>query len=78
MLRNIITFYTEAQRAVESSSADKKITWSIIKSNLTDLIYKVTSMKFLDPADGEEKNVAEFKKLNQEIIDGFHNLEDSH
>jgi len=78
MLRNIITFYNEAQRAVESSSADKKITWNVIKNNMTDLIYKVTSMKFQDPADGEEKLVSEFKKLNAEIVEAFRNLEDAH
>ena len=78
MLRNIITFYNEAQRAVENSSADKKITWNVIKNNMTELIYKITSMKFQDPVEGEEKMVGEFKKLNNDIVEAFRNLEDSH
>lgn len=46
MLRNIATFYDHAQRAVQSSSEDKKVTWVAIKNAMTDLIYKITCMKF--------------------------------
>ena len=46
-------------QAVERSSSGttdgQKITFNIIKSRLGDLMYKITSQKFEDPADGEEK-----------------------
>lgn len=55
MLRNMITFYNLAQKAVESSSEDKKITWLTIKNSMSDTIYKISCMKFQDPAQGEDR-----------------------
>merc|ERR1712224_75901 len=52
MLRNIVTFFDEATAAIEKSTAERKITMSLIKQQLGQLIYKVTSMKFQDPANG--------------------------
>jgi V-type H+-transporting ATPase subunit A len=46
MMRNISLFYNLSQKAVESSGEDKKVTWVIIKQNMGDLLYKLTSMKF--------------------------------
>lgn len=58
MLRNITTFHTLASAAVErtaSGTADgQKITYNVIKARLGELLYKITSQKFEDPADGEE------------------------
>jgi len=77
MLRNIITFYTQAQKAVEqNANSDRKVTWNHIKNQLNDLIFKITSMKFQDPADGEPALVAHYKALNEEIINAFRNLAD--
>eukprot|EP01097_Dermamoeba_algensis_P004817 TRINITY_DN3096_c0_g1_i1.p1 TRINITY_DN3096_c0_g1~~TRINITY_DN3096_c0_g1_i1.p1 ORF type:complete len:641 (-),score=164.29 TRINITY_DN3096_c0_g1_i1:177-1937(-) len=77
MLRNMITFYREALRVVESSSQDRKITWDAIKKSMNDnLIYEITSMKFQDPADGQDKLVAHYKKLNSDIEARFRQLEE--
>lgn len=76
MLRNIILFYTLSQRAVESSSSDNKITLAMIKSQLNELIYKITSMKFQLPSDGKEAVTAHYKELNEEIQAAFRALED--
>jgi V-type H+-transporting ATPase subunit A len=46
MMRNIVTFYNAAQKAVQSTKDTKKIGWSTIKSELGDLIYKISCMKF--------------------------------
>ena len=58
MMRNITTFHNLATQAVERTasggSEGKKITFNIIKQRLGNLMYKVTSQKFEDPADGEE------------------------
>ena len=58
MLRNITTFHTLASASVERTaggSADgQKITYNVIKARLGELLYKITSQKFEDPADGEE------------------------
>lgn len=58
MLRNITTFHTCALASVERTagggSDGHKVTYNVIKSRLGDLLYKITSQKFEDPADGEE------------------------
>ena len=58
MMRNITTFHNLATQAVERTasggSEGKKITFNVIKQRLGNLMYKVTSQKFEDPADGEE------------------------
>ena len=76
MMRNIITFFNLAQKAVESAGEDKKVSWLIIKNQLGDLLYKLTSMKFQDPAHGEDKVVAHMKALQEEIQQAFRNLSD--
>ena len=58
MLRNITTFHTLATAAVErtagAAGGDQKITYNVIKNRLSDLLYKITSQKFEDPAEGED------------------------
>lgn len=76
MMRNMMTFFTHAQKAVESSGEDKKVTWSLIKNQMGDLLYKITCMKFQDPATGEGKVVSHMKALNEEIVNAFRNLDD--
>lgn len=47
MLSNVIAFYDMARRAVETTAqSDNKITWSIIKENMSEILYRLTSMKF--------------------------------
>lgn len=79
MMRNIIGFYDLAKQSVESTAtAEKKITWMVIKEAMNDLIYKLTSMKFKDPvADGRKNILEEFDILNEELQNGFRNLEES-
>ena len=47
MLKCIITLYEESQRAIADSPAEKKVTWSFIKSSLAKVIQKVTEAKFV-------------------------------
>jgi len=76
MLKNIILFFNLAQKAVEISGADRKITLTAIKNHMNKTIYKITAMKFEDPKDGEEKLTAKYKELNEEIQSQFRTLED--
>ena len=47
MLNNIVTFYNLARQSVEhTSQSDNKITWAIIRDNLSDQIHQLTRMKF--------------------------------
>jgi len=74
MLRNMITFYNLAQKAIESSSDDKRITWMSIKNAMSDTIFELSSMKFQDPATGQDKIVAHMTNLFEQIHTGFRNL----
>jgi len=76
MLRNMITFYTLARKSVESGNEDKKITWNTIKNSMGDTLYALTSMKFQDPATGQEAVTAHMKALQDEIHNRFRALED--
>lgn len=47
MLSNMISFYDMARRAVETTAqSDNKITWSIIREHMGEILYKLSSMKF--------------------------------
>jgi len=76
MMRNLVTFYNLAQKAVESGDESKKVTWITIKNAMGELLYKLTSMKFQNPADGQEKVVTHMRLLNEEIQTAFRNLND--
>ncbi|KAI0224868.1 H(+)-transporting V1 sector ATPase subunit A [Massospora cicadina] len=72
LLRNMIGFYTHATHAVEVTS--NQITWAKIRDSMSDLIYKLSSMKFEDPADGEEALVSRYQALQKEIEERFRQL----
>lgn len=77
MLRNIITFYTLAKRAIENSAnSDRKITMSIIKTELGDCMNELTQQKFQNPSDGPEKLIAHFEQLRHHITNEFQRLVD--
>ncbi|KAL8587237.1 V-type proton ATPase catalytic subunit A [Nucella lapillus] len=78
MLRNIIAFYDLSRHSVESTAqSENKITWSIIREQLSDVLYKLSSMKFKDPVkDGEAKIRSDFDELLDEMQTKFRNLED--
>ncbi|ORX61445.1 V-type proton ATPase catalytic subunit A [Hesseltinella vesiculosa] len=73
MLRNLISFYNHATHAVEASN--NQITWSKIREAFGDIIYKLSSMKFEDPADGEAVLVERYTALQKEIEAKFRDLE---
>jgi len=76
MLRNIVLFFSLAQKAVEQSSVDHKVTWNQIRSALSGPFYQLTRMKFQDPHDGEQAISSHFKALSDDIVAGFRNLGD--
>ena len=47
MLRNMIAFYDLARHGVETTAqSDNKITWSVIREAMSDIMYQLASMKF--------------------------------
>jgi V-type H+-transporting ATPase subunit A len=77
MLRNICTFHSLANTAVErTATEERKITFNVIKARMGELLYRISSQKFADPAEGERALVAQFEKLNENLHDAFRELED--
>lgn len=47
ILSNMIAFYDMARHAVETTAqSDNKITWSMIREHMGEILYKISSMKF--------------------------------
>jgi len=76
MMKNITDFYKLAQKAIENSTADNKVTWNRLKSHMGDTIYKIIAQKFEVPTQGEDVVVAKYKELSEEIANAFRSLED--
>ncbi|KAG0260726.1 H(+)-transporting V1 sector ATPase subunit A [Mortierella polycephala] len=74
MLRNMLFFYDQAVHTVESS---QNVTWGRIRDTLGDLLYKLSSMKFEDPEDGEQVLREKYSNLYKEIEDRFRTFMDS-
>jgi V-type H+-transporting ATPase subunit A len=74
MLRNMIGFYDMATHAVESSAGT--LTWAKIRDRMSDTLYKLSSMKFEDPADGEDVVKERYAALHKLMEDQFRALSD--
>lgn len=47
MLKNIIGFYDLSRHSIESTAQqENKVTWTIIRDSMGDILYKLSSMKF--------------------------------
>lgn len=72
MLRTIIHFHDLAYKAVSAKSDDDdRVTWAFLKTNLAQLIYRITSMKFEDPEKTREGIEPFFTELNRDIDHAF-------
>jgi len=78
MVRNFIAFYDLARHAVESTAqSESKITWSVIREAMGNILYQLSSMKFKDPVkDGEAKIKADYETLHDEMQAAFRSLTD--
>ena len=74
MLRNMMEFHDQAQKALESSDADNKLTWGTIRSQMADVLHALSSMKFEEPSAGEEELVKTYKELHANIKKRFRDL----
>lgn len=71
MMKNMMGFHDEAQKAVASGVA-----WNKIKEATGDLQHRLRSMKFEIPDDGEEAITAKYEKLHQAILEKFSAISD--
>lgn len=66
MMRSFVLYNDEAQKAVASGAQ-----WSKLAEATAEAKHRVSSAKFYEPSDGEEKIRAEFEKLNSYIYESF-------
>ncbi|XP_042899804.1 V-type proton ATPase catalytic subunit A [Parasteatoda tepidariorum] len=78
MMRNMIAFYDLAQNAVQSTAqSENRITWSVIREAMDNILYQLSSMKFLDPLkEGEKEIKRRYDELLENMQQAFRNLED--
>ena len=78
MLRNIVRFHDLANAAVEkTANADgAKITYNVVQARMGDLMYRIASQKFEDPATGEETVTHRLDELGRDLAAAFRQLED--
>merc|ERR1719174_3300108 len=74
MMRNIVTFHELAQKAINESTGDSKVTWGAVNSSMRELIVKITAMKFELPGQTDEGFMAVFNKLMEEVQAAFRTL----
>jgi V-type H+-transporting ATPase subunit A len=72
MLRNIVSFYEQAVHTVEASG--NAISWAKIRESMGDILYKLSSMKFEEPSQGEHSLQEKYATLHREIDDRFRSL----
>merc|ERR1719293_105837 len=70
MVKNMIYFHRRATAAVErtvgAAAEGRRVTFNEIKSNMGDLLYRLSSQKFEEPSDGEEVLKGRFVALNND------------
>ncbi|XP_077100746.1 V-type proton ATPase catalytic subunit A isoform X1 [Siphateles boraxobius] len=78
ILSNMIAFYDMARHAVETTAqSDNKITWSMIREHMGEILYRISAMKFKDPVkEGEEKIKADYGQLHEDMQNSFRTLEE--
>lgn len=68
MLKNFVSYYENALKAVENETT----TWNKVRETTSDLWYRLTQQKFLDPSTQDEKEIkSELEKLYNEIQNQF-------
>jgi V-type H+-transporting ATPase subunit A len=77
MMRNICAFHDMARRSVEATAqSENRITLAIIKDQMGQILYELSSMKFQDPIKGEAEVKKAFQDLYDRMSTAFRNLED--
>ena len=76
MLKTMITFYENAQKAIADSPAEKKLTWATIRTTMGSLLQKVIDGKFVDPKKSDSEMREIYDQITKEIEDGFQSIHD--
>jgi V-type H+-transporting ATPase subunit A len=79
ILRNMISFYTQARHICESTAnSDTKVTLAIIKEQMKDIMYEISSMKFENSFERpKEEIMAKYDDLQGRMTERFRTLTDT-
>lgn len=73
---NFVTFFETGFRLIQSTrDTEHKVTYSSIKTSMADQIQRLQRMKFFIPERGQALWEADSKKLNEDVLKGFSDLE---
>ncbi|WFD32904.1 H(+)-transporting two-sector ATPase [Malassezia sp. CBS 17886] len=73
MLHNLVDYLDRAQAAI---AGNPEMTWARIREHTSDILYRLTQMKFEDPKDGEKEILAVYDKLANDTAECFRSLAD--
>jgi len=77
MMKNIVLYYNLAQQILQEAPPTTKILWNQIKDHTSTEKDALSRMKFMKPADGEEKIVIAMKELQEDITNKFRTFYDN-
>jgi V-type H+-transporting ATPase subunit A len=78
IMRNMVSFYHQARHVCEATAtSDKKITLAVIKEQLGDIMYEISSMKFQNSFEkSREEIMAIYDDLQTRMTEAFRALLD--
>lgn len=78
IMRNMVSFYNQARHVVEATgNSDKKITLNVIKEQMNDILYEISSMKFENSFENSREEImAKYDDLQSRMSDKFRSLLD--
>ena len=77
MLKNMVLFHDLANQALaRSSTTESRLTFAAVKQRIGNILYRLSSQKFVDPAEGETANLAVLRELEAEIKAAFRKIEE--
>ncbi|XP_022216481.2 V-type proton ATPase catalytic subunit A [Drosophila obscura] len=78
MLRNMMAFYSAAVEAVVSTAQEEaRVTWNLIREHGAQIMYDLSTMKFIHPRMGKEAVEEEMNVLYDNIQKTFHHLQEN-
>ncbi|BFF94576.1 V-type proton ATPase catalytic subunit A [Drosophila madeirensis] len=78
MLRNMMAFYEASVEAVvKTAQEEARVTWNLIREHGAQIMYDLSTMKFINPKIGREAVEEEMNVLYESIQKTFNHLQDN-
>ncbi|KAH8353607.1 hypothetical protein KR084_012090 [Drosophila pseudotakahashii] len=78
MLKNMMAFHEAAIVAVKNTAdQEARVTWGLIRTRAANILYELSTMKFIDPKLGEAAVLESMDKLHDSILLTFRDIEEN-